>query len=440
MTDRGNAVEVRDVSKMFRLATGKRSSLKELVVRGRERYSEFWALRDVTLDVPKGSTFGLIGHNGSGKSTLLKLMAGIHRPTTGTITHQGRVSALLELGAGFHPELTGRDNIYLNGSILGMTRRRIDAALERIVEFSGLGEFIDVPVKVYSSGMYARLGFSIAVHLDPEILIVDEILAVGDEDFQRRCYDYLAELRHRGVTIIFVSHSLGTVQNMCDEVAWLDHGRLLERGPAVKVVDAYLEQVNAVEAERIAQSMAAEQQEQPPEKEATPSRRGSGEIRVQGIELLRDGEEVSAGTTGWPLTIRVNYVAYSPVRDPVFALGIYTEQGHKVAGPHTGASDLGIVEGTGHVDFTMAELPLQPGRWELSIGVTDRGFAHAYDHVIRGYEFKVQSRAGIQDVGGDVVLEGAWSAAEETEPAVDGTRPRSLRRREERVGGPESIS
>jgi len=199
------AIEIRGVKKRFRRLNDRKTNVKELFSSRRtrtKRYDDFWALKGIDIDIPRGKTFGLIGHNGSGKSTLLKLVAGIHRPTEGTIVHHGRISAMLELGAGFHPEMSGRDNIYLNGSILGMTRKQIDAAMDKIIAFSGLEEFIDTPVKVYSSGMYVRLGFAIAVNLEPEILIVDEVIAVGDEEFQRRCFDHLYELRRRGVTIV----------------------------------------------------------------------------------------------------------------------------------------------------------------------------------------------------------------------------------------------
>ena len=207
--DQGVAIEISDVTKRFRRFYDRKTNIKELFSPHRQqikRHDDFWALKGVSFDIPRGKTFGLIGHNGSGKSTLLKLVAGIHRPTSGTIHTYGRVSAMLELGAGFHPEMSGRDNVYLNGSILGMTRRQIDAAMDDIIAFSGLEEFIDTPVKVYSSGMYVRLGFAIAVNLDPEILIIDEVIAVGDEEFQRRCFDHLYQLRRRGVTIVLVTH------------------------------------------------------------------------------------------------------------------------------------------------------------------------------------------------------------------------------------------
>ena len=232
------AVVVDDVSKMFRIYHERNQSLKAALMRGRRaKYDEFWALKDVSLEIASGQTYGLVGHNGSGKSTLLKTMAKILRPDSGAVETNGKVSALLELGAGFHPELSGRDNVYLNGSILGLSKREIDAKFDDIVGFAGLEDFVDQPVKNYSSGMYVRLGFSIAINVDPEILMVDEILAVGDEEFQRRCMEKFKDFKDDGKTIIVVSHALGTVRTMCDEVAWLDHGRLVETGDPNTIID-----------------------------------------------------------------------------------------------------------------------------------------------------------------------------------------------------------
>src|SRR3954453_574262 len=212
-------VAAEGVSKRFRLYHERNQSLKAAFMRGRRaKYDEFWALRDVDVQIEAGKTFGLIGHNGSGKSTLLKCLAGILVPDSGSIRTQGKVSALLELGAGFHPELSGRDNVYLNGSILGLSKKQIDAQFDQIVDFAGLEQFIDTPVKNYSSGMYVRLGFSVAINVDPEILMVDEVLAVGDEQFQRRCAEKFAEFKEDGKTIVLVSHALGTMRTMCDEV------------------------------------------------------------------------------------------------------------------------------------------------------------------------------------------------------------------------------
>lgn len=234
------AVEVRGVGKRFRLFHERNQSLKSALMRKRiSSHEDFWALRDVTFSVPRGSTFALIGSNGSGKSTLLKCLARILYPEEGQIIAHGRVAALLEVGSGFHPELSGRENIYLNGSILGMKRKEIDERFDDIVEFSGIGAFIDQPVKNYSSGMYVRLGFSIAINVDPDILVVDEILAVGDAEFQEKCRDKFADFRLRGKTVILVSHSLSTVADMCDHAAWIEKGQLRFQGPVDDAIEAY---------------------------------------------------------------------------------------------------------------------------------------------------------------------------------------------------------
>ena len=240
-------IDVRGVSKRFRLERNRPSSLKEAILRiGRGRDTdEFWVLKKIDLEIQPGSFFGLIGHNGSGKSTLLRLMAGIHRPTEGEIEANGRLSALLELGSGFHPDLTGRENVYLNGAMLGLTRKQMTASMDDIIEFSGIGDFIDEPVKIYSSGMYVRLGFAVAVNVHPEILLVDEVIAVGDEEFQRRCMIHMNMLRESGTTIVLVSHNSDLMVDLCDTVGWLDHGRLVQVGEPTEVVAAYLAHVDS---------------------------------------------------------------------------------------------------------------------------------------------------------------------------------------------------
>jgi lipopolysaccharide transport system ATP-binding protein len=235
------AVRVDRLGKKFRIYSERNQSLKSALMRGRvSKYDQFWALRDLSLAVSKGTTFGLVGGNGSGKSTLLKTLAKIYWPDEGDIKYFGRMSALLEVGSGFHPELTGRENIFLNGSILGMKRKEIEQRYEQIVEFSGVREFIDQPVKNYSSGMYVRLGFSVAIHVEPDILVVDEVLAVGDAAFQAQCFERFRELKRQGTTIILVSHDMEAVNSLCDEVAWLSKGKLQLLGPAKKVTQAYL--------------------------------------------------------------------------------------------------------------------------------------------------------------------------------------------------------
>ena len=278
------AIRAENLSKRFWLNAERHTSLKARVVRGKlPRGHEFWALRDASFEIERGSTFGLVGQNGSGKSTTLKVLAGIYRPTSGSVVVDGRVSALLELGSGFHGDLTGRENIRLNGAILGLTGKQVDAAMDKILDFAGIGEFIDLPVKIYSSGMFVRLAFAIAVSLDPEILMVDEVIAVGDEEFQRKCFDHLFDLRKRGTTIVLVTHSLGLIRDMCDQAMWLEHGQIRKLGPAMEVADSYLADINEREVQ-------AHQVSGGEESAANESKRlGSGEVRITSLEFL-DGE------------------------------------------------------------------------------------------------------------------------------------------------------
>lgn len=236
-----NSVEVRNVTKLFRLHHERNQSLKSAIMRGRiSRYEEFTAVNDVSFDVKTGSTFGLIGSNGSGKSTLLKCLAKIYAPNKGSITYNGRMAALLEVGSGFHHELSGKENIYLNGSILGMSKKEIDKKYDEIVDFSGVEQFIDQPIKNYSSGMYVRLGFSVAISVEPDILVADEVLAVGDEAFQRKCLEKFKDFRKEGRTVILVSHSMESIKDMCDQAAWLEKGNLQFVGESKEVVSKYL--------------------------------------------------------------------------------------------------------------------------------------------------------------------------------------------------------
>ena len=234
------AVSVEHLDKKFRMYHERNQTIKSAIMRGRTSvHEDFWALRDVSFEVPVGSTFGLIGSNGSGKSTLLKCLAKIYYPTSGSITAHGKLAALLEVGSGFHHELSGRENIYLNGSILGMSKKQIDSKFDEIVDFSGVEQFIDQPVKNYSSGMYVRLGFSVAINVDPDVLVVDEVLAVGDAEFQEKCQRKFVDFRDAGKTVILVSHDMSAVTAMCDRVAWLRHGELVTTGEAAPTIEAY---------------------------------------------------------------------------------------------------------------------------------------------------------------------------------------------------------
>jgi ABC-2 type transport system ATP-binding protein/lipopolysaccharide transport system ATP-binding protein len=398
------AVRIDNVSKRFRNFKERRHSLKEVIVRrSTSRFDEFWALRDVTLDIERGSTFGLIGHNGSGKSTLLKLMAHIHRPTSGTVTVDGRLSALLELGAGFHPELTGRENIRLNGAILGLSSREIDRAMPDIIEFSGLEQFIDSPVKIYSSGMYVRLGFSVAVHVRPDVLLIDEVIAVGDEDFQRRCFDHLYGLRAQGATVVLVSHSLGLVQSFCDQAAWLDHGQLKALGRSDQVVESYLRSVNAGESGRA----------EPEASDNGSSRHGSGEILIEDVSLLdASGRPVGFAVAGEPLAIRLHYRSDHEVARPVFGLGFHHESGANVASANTRFQGLEVpsINGRGHIDYVFDHCPLNPGSYQLDVVVSDETMTRTYDGRSRLLELKVRQGSGPQREG-LVELAGRFTAA-----------------------------
>lgn len=409
------AISARDVSKRFRLYHERPQSLKEAVVhRRRARYDELWALRNVSLEVARGTTYGLIGHNGSGKSTLLKLLAGIHQPTSGSVTARGRVGALLELGAGFHPELTGRENVYLNGSIMGLSRKEIRRAFDDIVSFSGLEQFIDSPVKIYSSGMYVRLGFSVAVNLRPDILLIDEIIAVGDEEFQRRCMDHIYKLRQEGCTIMLVSHSIATIENLCDHAAWLDHGEVLEQGATASVTARYLDHVNTAERARLDST----------ETPSVSGRRkpGDKEVEIIGLEFLdADGQETSSGSTGDPLTIRMRYRAHAPVEEPAFLFGFHHESGVHIAEPNSKREGLrsGVLTGEGAVEYAFERLALMPGLYLVSASIWDSQQLHPYDFNEKGWLLHVQPGSGRQ-VNGLVETFGRWEHAERS-----GRRPGS---------------
>src|SRR5512145_2274088 len=262
-----NAIEVTNVTKVYRkyarrkqFATLKSALLKGSLIQDLQPDETFPALKGVSFNVPAGSTYGIIGRNGSGKSTALKLVAGITKPTTGTVKVEGRISALIELGAGFHPEISGRENVFINGIMLGLSKREITRRFDEIVEFAELREFIDAPVKTYSSGMYMRLGFAVAIHVDPDVLLVDEVLAVGDEGFTHKCLDKFADFKRRGKTILLVTHSLGLVEKFCDEALWLDGGRMQTMGDPKRVVGAYITDVETGEEEQLAAADARAQE------------------------------------------------------------------------------------------------------------------------------------------------------------------------------------
>jgi ABC-2 type transport system ATP-binding protein/lipopolysaccharide transport system ATP-binding protein len=383
------AVSINEVGKRFKRHTDRRGSLKEVIVRGRAKNEEdFWAVRDVSIDIPKGSVYGLIGHNGSGKSTLLKMIGGIYRPTTGNIVTDGRVAALIELGAGFHPDMSGRENIQLNGSLLGMSRKEIGAVTDEIIDFSGLSEFINEPVKHYSSGMYVRLGFAVAVHMKPDVLLVDEVLAVGDEEFQRKCFDHLYALRKAGKTIIVVSHGLGQLEGLCDEVAWLEHGQLQQAGNTTDTIAAYLHRVNRDEAARNPNITATRPED---------DRAGNGLVRVTKAEIVSEaGDPINHAETGATFNLRVGFDVTESILGPNLRIALQHDTGPLVSmiSNHAVGYDFGTIEGEQVVDIAIEGNPLLPGRYRVHIDVFDYTGSTLLDTWNDAMEFPVRSQSG----------------------------------------------
>ena len=396
-----SAVLLDGLGKRFRLTHDRNWTLKATVLAGhRTRYEEFWALRGIDLDIPHGSTFGIIGGNGSGKSTLLKMLAGILRPDEGTATVNGRLSALLELGAGFHPELTGRENVYLNGAILGFTSKEIRRRFDDIVGFAELDRFIDEPVRNYSSGMYVRLGFSVAIHVEPEILLVDEVLAVGDHTFQKRCLDRFAQLKAEGRTIILVSHDLDMVGWLCEQTAWIQQGTLRAVGPSPNVIERFLD--------------GAGDSPTPVTPSPSAPRRFGGlgpDDLVRAVDLVdANGHPMDRVGSGRPVRFRVRVDA-DQVGEPVtVALGLYRADGTHVASINSGAAARAADEaGTVEVDYAVDSLAVQPGIYELSVALHDATMRRVFERHTHLVRFEVEP-TGVDQQNGLVALGGTWSA------------------------------
>ncbi|MDQ1300432.1 MAG: lipopolysaccharide transport system ATP-binding protein [Chloroflexota bacterium] len=393
-------IEFADVSKKFTLDYQRSRSLQDTIINAfrrqpRVRPENFWALREVCFQVGAGESVALIGTNGSGKSTALKLISCIIQPTSGTVSAHGRVAALLELGAGFHPDLTGRENILLNGSILGLSRGFVRRQTDEIIAFSELERFIDVPVRNYSSGMMMRLGFSVATAFQPEILLIDEVLAVGDQAFQDRCLRRIHEIQRGGATIVMVSHDLNTVQMLCDRAIWLDDGRLCADGAPAEVAARYLTDIWQQEERRpVAAADTDDTTAQDITSEAASvsdsdgrstreARWGSGEVRIERAEMLDSaGRETTVVKTGDQFVIRMWYNAPQRVGRPAFGVSFYDEQGNRINGPNTVWAKLTLpfVQGSGYVDYIVEALPLLIGRYDVTVAVYDEYVTHPYDH------------------------------------------------------------
>lgn len=348
-------VDLASVSKRFVIRRDK--SIKERLLnigRSRQHREEFWALRDVELSIESGMTVGLVGANGSGKSTLLKLIGGIIEPTTGRIQRRGRVAALLELGAGFHPDLTGRENTYLNASILGLSREQTDQYFDSILEFSEIGDFIDTQVKFYSSGMYVRLAFSIAIHVDPDILLVDEVLAVGDEPFQRKCMEKIKEFQRDGRTIIVVSHSLGQVAELCDRVIVLEHGDLVFDGPTEQGIKV------------LRHGFAERESEHPRFTGNAPLKVTSVIVRTESSKPAGNVVEVRTGET---LELRVRVASTRPIVGWMLAMSLETATGQGLFGVSTDelGTDLGTLDGECEIVFTLPLIPIARGDYQINL-------------------------------------------------------------------------
>jgi len=415
------AIVARDVSKLYRrfahrnqFRTLKSALLTGSVLSDLRPEETFTALDGVSFEVPRGTTFGVIGENGSGKSTLLKLVAGITKPTRGRLAVDGRVSALIELGAGFHPEISGRENVSINGIMLGLTRREVERRFDAIVDFAELRDFIDAPVKTYSSGMYMRLGFAVAIHVDPEVLLIDEVLAVGDEAFTRKCLDKIAEFHRRGKTILFVTHSLGLVEKMCDDVLWLRHGRAADRGDAKRVVDAYLTYVAGgedalLQSQQAATADLASTPEEPapqatpggaaPATGYRPGRWGRREIEIRGVRLLDARErERHVFVPGETVTLALSVHAREPVEDFVFGVGLFSAEGTNVYGTNTDIEGFTPrrVAGDAEVRLALEGLSLVEGTYLLDLAAHRRD-GTPYDYIRGLHSFRVKSR--LKDVG-----------------------------------------
>jgi ABC-type polysaccharide/polyol phosphate transport system ATPase subunit len=425
-----NAIEVAHASKVYRrhsrrrqLTTLKSALLSRSLIRDLRPDETFAAVQDLSFTVPAGRTLGVIGRNGSGKSTLLKLVAGITKPTSGTVDVNGRVSALIELGAGFHPEISGRENVFINGIMLGLSKKEIAARFHEIVDFAELREFIDAPVKTYSSGMYMRLGFAVAIHVDPDVLLVDEVLAVGDEGFTHKCLDKFAEFKRRGKTILLVTHALGLVERFCDEALWLDTGRMKAMGDPRRVVGAYITDVEASEEEELAAGDAKAQEstavispdepatavlpDNPIEAADAPAdmfkaaegRWGSREIEITDVLLTAgDGERGHVFHTGSPLEIRIRMRAPLAMSDFVIGIGIFNAEGVCCYGTNTNLEELRgeLIFGDAEAVFTIESLDLVEGTYKLDVAVHKMdGYPYDYHRLL--HTFRVKSRT--KDVG-----------------------------------------
>jgi lipopolysaccharide transport system ATP-binding protein len=398
MTD---AITVRNLSRRFRRYHADRpNTLKEALLRGLRRLGPaeyFWALRDISFNIAPGRMLGVIGPNGAGKSTLLRLVGGVGRPDMGSVAVNGRISALLDLGAGFHPDLTGRENVYINGVIAGLTRKEVTRRFDSIVDFAELERFIDSPLRTYSTGMQMRLGFAVAAHTDPEILLIDEILAVGDLAFQRKCLDRIAQFRELGCTIVLVSHDASSIQKLCDEALWLRQGQLVAYGPADVVVNQYVAEMSAETQRRTPKARPVIRTSAGTELRVNENRFGSLEMEIVSVNLLDAmGTPVKELNSGDPLRIAIAYRAPDPIPEPIFGITISREDGTICYDTSTAAAGLHTptIHGPGQITFEIDRLDLIGEQYYVDVGVYEREWAYAYDYHWHVYPLLIRATRG----------------------------------------------
>jgi ABC-type polysaccharide/polyol phosphate transport system ATPase subunit len=404
-------IEVEGLSKRFDIYPSDRARLLELVLGGK-RHAQVWALRDVAFQVPGGSAFGVVGPNGAGKSTLLRVLAGISPPTTGRMVIREPLHSLLDLGAGFHMDFSGRQNATLSCQLLGLSDADVAQRVPRIFEFAEIGEFADHPVRTYSAGMRLRLGFAIAAHLDHRILLIDEVLSVGDAYFQRKCLRRIEQFLADGRTLVLVSHDLHAIRELCSEAIWLDGGRVVDRGEARHVVEAYVDRAR----DRLGGGPASgDDDDETPDPPATPDGEppvsGTGEAELEEVRLLDGtGQEVAELRSFQPLTVAVTFRTHEPIEDPVLGVAVFRNDGTYVFGPNTKFDDATDLAGTydGRYTFSLhyPRLPLLEGTYRFSVAIYDKAHLKPYVWHHQQYELKV-----ISDVAdhGLVHLEHEWS-------------------------------
>ena len=396
MAENDIAIEVRNVTKSFKVYLDKGAQLKErLLFRKRSRYEERKVLRGISFDVKKGEAIGLIGHNGCGKSTTLKLLTRIMYPDEGTIKLKGRVSSLIELGAGFHPDMSGRENIYTNAAIFGLTKKEIDARIKDIVDFSELAEFIDNPVRTYSSGMYMRLAFSVAINVDADVLLIDEILAVGDANFQTKCFNKLKEIKAQGTTIVIVSHALGQIEQICDRAIWIHEGLIKAEGPPKEIDLEYLDYMSR----KMQEKNKSESDTEEVSEEETGKRWGSGEVRIKKVRsFAADGSEQKTFRTGEDIRLSIDYTVKKPVKDAVFGFGVFDMNGIQCYGTNTRIDkqpDITISE-NGTAEILMKNVELLAGEYNIDIAI-EQVEGIPIDYFRQAYRIQMISAMG--DVG-----------------------------------------